>query len=152
MAANEIMDLGFSVLMQVLEFVHRAKLDDIETVGKNPIWFTFQEMFGFVRGDMRYGGENIGAMGRAPLDAVAVVDSTFTRFVVHVEVLEVVVKIDTAGAEVSTQERRVRGKDRGDVDVSFAAERDGEAGLPLVEVRDDGFAGLVRDVLDENQR
>jgi hypothetical protein len=41
----------------------------------------------------------------------------------------------------------VRGEDGGDVDVSFSAEWDGEAGLPFVEVGDDGFVDIARDVL-----
>ena len=40
------------------------------------------------------------------------------------------------------------GEDGGDVDVSLAAEGDGEAGLPLVEVCDDDAVKLAGDILD----
>lgn len=51
-------------------------------------------MFTFVRRDVRDGSEDIGAVGGGALDAVSVVDSTFSCFVIDVEVLEVVVEID----------------------------------------------------------
>ena len=41
----------------------------------------------------------------------------------------------------------MRGEDGGDVDMSLAAEGDGEAGLPFVEVGDNGAVELARDVL-----
>lgn len=39
------------------------------------------------------------------------------------------------------------GEDGGDVDVAFAAEGDGQAGLPFVEVGDDGGGELPGNVL-----
>ena len=42
------------------------------------------------------------------------------------------------------------GEDGRDVDMTLAAEGDGEAGLPLVEVGDDGLIELARDVLQGN--
>ena len=73
--------------------------------------------------------------------------AALARFMVDVEVLEVVVKVDGAGAEVEAEEGGVGGKDSGDVDVSLAAEGDSEAGLPFVEVGDNGAVELARDVL-----
>ena len=81
------------------------------------------------------------------LDAVAVVCATLACFMVDVEVLEVVVKVDGAGAEVAAEEGGVGGEDGGDVDVSLAAEGDGDAGLPFVEVGNNGAVELAQDVL-----
>ena len=96
---------------------------------------------------MGNGRENVCAVSGRALDAVAVIDSALARFMVDVEVLEVVVKVDGAGAEVAAEEGGVGGEDGGDVDVSLAAEGDGEAGLPFVEVGDNGAVELARDVL-----
>ena len=87
---------------------------------------------------MGNGRENVGAVGGRALDAVAVIDAALARFMVDVEVLEVVVKVDGAGAEVAAEEGGVGGEDGAHVDVAFAAEGDCEAGLPFVEMRDDG--------------
>ena len=51
---------------------------------------------------------------------------------VNVKVLEVVVKVDGAGAEGG-----VGGEDGGHVDVTLAKEGNGKTGLPFVEVGDD---------------
>ena len=76
------------------------------------------------------------------LDAVPVVDAALARLVVDIEVLEVVVKVDTARTEVSTEKGSVGGEDGSHINVSLPAEGDGETGLPLVEVGDDGLVGL----------
>ncbi len=58
-------------------------------------------MFALVGGDMRDSGEHVRAVRRRAFDAVSVVYPAFSRFVIDVEVLEVVVEIDGASAEVS---------------------------------------------------
>ena len=77
------------------------------------------------------------------------VDAALARLVVDIEVLEVVVEVNGAGTEVAAEEGSMGREDGSDVDVPLAAERDGEACLPLVEVGDDGLIELARDVLDE---
>ena len=75
--------------------------------------------------------------------------ASFACFVVDVEILEVVVEIDIAGAEVTTKEGRV-GREHGrNVDMSLSTERDGNAGLPLVKVGNDGGVELLRDILHD---
>ena len=96
---------------------------------------------------MRNGGKDIGAVGGGALDAISVIDAALSCLVIDVEVLEVVVKVDGACAEVAAEEGGVGGEDGGDVDVSLAAEGDGEAGMPFVEVGDNGAVELARDVL-----
>jgi hypothetical protein len=81
-----------------------------------------------------------------------VVNAALAGLLVDVKVLEVVVEIDRAGAEVAAEERRVRRKDGRHVDMALAAERDGEAGLPLVEVSDDGRLGVVDSELQVGRR
>lgn len=101
-------------------------------------------MLALVSGNVGDGSEDIGAVGRAPLDAVTVVDSSLAGLVVDVEVGQVVVEVDGSGAEVATEESGVGGEDGGHVNVTLAAEGDSETGLPLVEVGDDGLAALAR--------
>jgi hypothetical protein len=84
---------------------------------------------------MGYGGEHVGTVCSGAFDAVAVVNTAFSGFVIDVEVLEVVVKVNRASAEVSAQESGVRCEHRCYIDVAFAAEGDGETCLPLVEMR-----------------
>lgn len=74
---------------------------------------------------MTDGGEHIGAVRRRPFDTVTVVDTPLTGFVINVKVLQVVVKVNTASTEVTTQKSRVGGEDCGDVNVSLPAKRDG---------------------------
>ena len=71
------------------------------------------------------------------------VNAALAGLLVDVKVLEVVVEIDRAGAEVAAEEGGVGGEDGGDVDVSLAAEGDGKAGLPFVEVGDNGAVELA---------
>ena len=144
---DEVVDLGLGGGVHVLELVHCLELDNIKTIWENTIRLVLEQMFALVGHDVENSHENVGAVGRRVLDAVAVVDAALAGLMVDVEVLEVVVKVDGAGAEVAAEEGGMGGKDSGDVDVSLAAEGDGEAGLPFVEVGDNGAVELARDVL-----
>lgn len=86
---------------------------------------------------MRYGRKHVRTMCCRSFDAVSMVDATFTGFMVDIEVLEVVVKIDGAGAEITPEKGCVGCKDCCYVDVTFAAEWNGETCLPLVEMGND---------------
>jgi hypothetical protein len=136
--------------MQVLEFVHCLELDNVESIRQHPVRFPFQQMLTLVRRYMRYGSEYIGAVCRGSLYTVPVVDSAFSGFVVDIEVLKVVVEIDGASAEVSTEQGSVRCEYGCYVDVAFATEGDGEACLPFVEVGNDGCMELARHVLRDD--
>ena len=58
-------------------------------------------MLRLVSGDMRNGGEDISGMSSSAFDAVAVIDAAAAGFGITVEVLEIVIEIDRAGAEVT---------------------------------------------------
>ena len=92
---------------------------------------------------MTDGSEDVRTMSCGSFDTISMVDSSFACFVVYVEVLEVVVEINGAGAEVSAQERGVRGEDGRDVDVALATERDPYPREPFVEMGDDGLGGVA---------
>lgn len=95
-------------------------------------------MFTFVGGDVGDSCEDVCTMGCGTFDAVPVVDTTFSSFMVYIKVLEIVVEIDRAGTEVSTEEGSVGGENGGDIDVTFTAEWDCETSLPFVEMCDNG--------------
>ena len=124
------------------------ELDYIEAVGEDAVRFALEKVLGLVRGDMRNRGENVGTMGRRSLDAVTVVDPAFSGLVIDVEVLKIVVEIDAASAEITTEESSMGGEHGRNVYVTLAQERDSETRLPLVEMRYDGRSELSRDVLD----
>ena len=96
---------------------------------------------------MRNGGKDIGAVGGGALDAISVIDAALSCLVIDVEVLKVVIEVDRAGAEVSAKKSGVGGEDGGYVYVALAAEGNGKACLPLVEVRDDCLVELAGNVL-----
>lgn len=55
MTTNKLVNFRLASRMQVLEFVHRLELDNIQTIWQDAIWFTFQQMLALIRGDMRHG-------------------------------------------------------------------------------------------------
>jgi hypothetical protein len=144
---DKLVDLGFARRMQILEFVDRLELDDVQTVREHTVRFSFQQMLALVRGDMRHRRKHICAVCRRALYAVPMVDTPFACLVIDVKVLQVVVKVDGAGAEVATEEGGVGGEDGGDIDVALPAEGNGKPRLPLVEVGDDGGIELAGNVL-----
>lgn len=87
---------------------------------------------------MRDCGENICGMGGGSLNAVSVVDSTLSGFGVDIKVLQVVVEIDTSGAEVTSQKGCVGGEDGSDVNATLSTQWETDTSEPLVEMRNNG--------------
>lgn len=100
-------------------------------------------MFTLKRGNVTDGGEHIGTVCSRSFDTVSVVDTPLASFVINIKVLQVVVKVNTASTEVTTQKSRVSGEDSGDVNVPLPAKRDGQTSLPFMEVGNDGVVGLA---------
>ena len=75
------------------------------------------------------------------------VNAAFACLVIDVEVLEVVVEINTTRAEVATQKGCMSRENSGDIDVTFSAEGDGHASLPLVKMSYNSLFELSSDVL-----
>lgn len=136
MTANKVVNLLLALGVQVLELMHGRELDDIETVGEDAIGLALQEMLALKGGDVGDGGEDVAGVSSGTLNAVPVVDATLARFGIDIEVLEVVVEIDGAGAEISSEKRSVGRKDSGDVNPPLTAKRQTDTSEPLVEVRD----------------
>ena len=109
-------------------------------------------MFGFIGSDVRNGGEDICAVCRGAFDAISVVDTTLSSFVINIKVLKVVVKVNRAGTQVSAEEGCVCCEDRSDIDVPLPTERNGDPSLPFMEVRHDGGTELPRKILDTREK
>lgn len=145
--SHEIIDPLLADLMQVLELVSGGELLDIQTVGQNTVRLALEEMLALVGGDVRDGGEDIGGVGGTAFNAVSVVDASLSGLGITVEVLEVVVEINRACAEVATEKSGVSGEDCGDVDPSLLAKGEGHTCKPLVELCNNGAFFLVENVL-----
>lgn len=151
-AAHEVVDLLLGLLVQVLELVHGAELCDVEAVGEHAVGLALEQVLALVGRDVRDGREDVARVRGRALDAVAVVDAALARLGVHVKVLQVVVEVDGAGAEVAPEQRRVRREDGRHVDAALLAEGQGDTREPFVEVGDDGLFLLVRDELSQEPR
>ena len=141
------MDLFFRLLMEILEFVHCREFLHIQSIRQHAVGFSLQQMFALVRGNVRYGGEDVRCMRGGPLDAVSMVDSTPSCLGIHVEVLQVVVKVHRSRAEISSEQRCVCGEDGGDIDPPLFRQRKRYAGKPFVEVGNNRLLSLVGDKL-----
>lgn len=60
-----------------------------------------------------------------PFNAVPMVDTALASFVVNVEILQVVVKVNGARAKITAEKGRVGREDSCNVDVTLAAQGDG---------------------------
>lgn len=81
--------------------------------------------------------------GRA-LNAISVIYTPPPCLGIDVEILQVVIEVNGAGAEVSSEQRRVRCEDGCYIQLSLLGQRQGDTSQPLVEMRDDSFLFLVR--------
>jgi hypothetical protein len=69
---DKLVDLGLGQGVEVLKLVHGLEFDHVETVGKNTVGLSLEQVFGFECGDVGDGGKDVGAVGRGSFDAVSV--------------------------------------------------------------------------------
>lgn len=147
MTPDKFVNLGFARGVQVLKLVNGLELDDVQAVGEYTVGFPLEQMFTLVRGNVRNGGEDIGTVSGGTFDTISMVDPPLSCFVIDVEILEVVVKVDGASAEIAAEKCCVCGEDGRDVDVPFTAKWNSEPSLPLVKVGDDSGCQLPCNIL-----
>lgn len=140
---DKVVDLLLGLLVKVLEFVNGGELGDIKAIGKDSVRLPLQQVFGLVCCNVGDSREDITSVSGGALYAVPVVDTTLACLRIHIEPLEVVVEVDRSGAEVASEECGVSGEDGGNVDLALTGQGEGDAGKPLVEVRNDGLVFLV---------
>ncbi len=148
MPAHKVVDLDLGLLVQILELVGGRELLHVQTVGQDTVRLSLQKMLALVCGDVGNRCKHISRVRSGALNAVAVVDTALSCLGVDVEVLEIVVEIDRAGAEVATEERGVGGEDGGNIDAALLAERDRDTCQPFVELDNDGSLLLMVDILE----
>jgi hypothetical protein len=144
---NEFMNLLLLNRVEVLEFVNRGKLLHVETVGQDTVRFTLQQMLAFERGDVRHGCEDIGSMSSGSFNAISVVYASLAGLGVDIKVLQVVVEVDRACAQVPAEEGGVRGEDGRDIDLALFGKGKSNACEPFVELSDYSSLGFSRDEL-----
>lgn len=87
MPSDEVVNLFFRLSVEVLELVHGRKLDDIQAVGKDTIWFSLEQMLTLVGRDVGDSSEDITRMGCCTFNTVTVVNSSLACFGVDIKVL-----------------------------------------------------------------
>ncbi|KAH6611194.1 hypothetical protein Trco_001214 [Trichoderma cornu-damae] len=117
-APHEVVDLLLGLLVQVLEFMNRRELCDVEAVGEHAVRLPLQQMLRFKGGDVRDCREDVARMSGGTLDAIPMVDATLSCLGIDVKVLEMVVEINRAGTEVSPQKSGMGGEDGRNVNSS----------------------------------
>ena len=68
---DKLVDLGLGQGVEVLKLVHGLEFDHVETVGKDTVGLSFEQVFGFEGGDVGDGGEDVGAVSGGSFDAVS---------------------------------------------------------------------------------
>jgi len=79
-------------------------------------------MLAFVGGDVTDCREDIGGMSSCAFYAISVIDPSFAGFMIDVEILQIVVKVDRSSTQVSSEQSGVRGEDCSDIDATFSAQ------------------------------
>jgi hypothetical protein len=143
----KVVDLRLSLLVQVLELMSGGEFLHVQSVGEHTVRFPHEKMLALVCGNVRDGSKDLGRVGSAALDAISVVDAALSCLSIHIEVLQVIVKVDGPRAKVSAEESGVGGEDGGHVNATPLAERHGDASKPLVELGDDCALLIVEYVL-----
>jgi hypothetical protein len=80
--------------VEVLELVHGLEFDYVQPIRQNTVWLALKEAFCLLRGKVRDGSKDIGAVGSRAFNAISVVDTTLPRFVIDIEVLKIIVEVD----------------------------------------------------------
>jgi hypothetical protein len=74
--------------------VHGLEFDDVQPIRQYTVWLALEEVFGLIGGNVRDSSKDIGAVGSRAFNTISVVDTTFPRFVIDIEVLKIVVEVD----------------------------------------------------------
>lgn len=146
-AADKIVDALLVGLVKVLELVGSAEFLHVQTVGQDTVRLTLEQVLTFVCSDVRDGGEDICRVRRTALYAITVVNASLASLCVHIEVLQVVVEIDGASAEVAAEEGSVGGEDGGHIDLALLTQGESNTRQPFVELCNNSSLLLVVDIL-----
>lgn len=135
-AAHKLVDLLLGHGVQILELVNGRKLLHIQPVRRDDVGLPLQQVLGLVAGDLGHGGEHVRQMRGRPFDAIAMVDLPLARLIVHRKLVQIVVEVRVARAQVPAQQRGVRREHGRHLDAARPQRNQPDAGLPLVELGD----------------
>lgn len=124
---------------------------DIQSIWQHSVWFPLEKVLALKRRDMRDGSKDVCRVSCRSLDAVSMIDPTFTSLRIHIKMMEVVIEVNRARAEIPSEEGRMGGEDSRQIHVSLFGQREGNPGEPFMEMGDNGTASLVSDKLDIHQ-
>lgn len=85
--SDEIVNLLFRLLMEILKFVHGGELLHVQSVGNDAIGLPLQEVLAFIGGDVGDGGEDVRGVRGGPFDAISMIDPSFAGLGVDIKVL-----------------------------------------------------------------
>ena len=122
--------------------MNSGELLHVETVWQDAVGFSLEQVFAFECCYVGDGCENISRMGGGSFYAIAVIDASLASFRVHIKVLQVVVEVDGAGAEIPTKKGSMGGENGGDIDLSLLGERQSHTSKPFVELGYHGAFGF----------
>jgi hypothetical protein len=97
---------------------------------------------------MTDGSENISGMCSCSFNAVTVINSSFASFMIDIEILQVVIKVDRARTQVPSEKSSVGSENCSDIDTAFPTEWKCNASEPFMEMNDDSFRRFMRNKLE----
>ena len=101
------------------------------------------------RSDMRDCGEDICRMGCSTFDAISVINPSLSSFSINIEILEIIVKIDGASAEISPEDSCMRREYRCQIHMPSLSQGKSNPSKPFVKVGDSCMLCVPRNKLHE---
>lgn len=76
-------------------------------------------------------------MRRSSLQTVTMINLAFTSFIIHIEQMQTIVKVDTARTQVPTQQGGMRGKNGGHFNLSVFQQQQSNGSHPFMKMSND---------------
>lgn len=99
-------------------------------------------MFTFIGSNMTNSRKDIRAMCSTSLNAITMIDSSLTSFVVNVKITKLVIEVNWTGTQITTQQCCVSGKYRSDIDFTLFDQWNCNACEPFVKMSNDSWTRL----------
>ena len=93
------------------------------------------------------GSKDIAGVGRGSFDAIAVIYTSLAGFGVNIKILEIVIEVDRAGTQVSSEQGCMGGEDCSDIYPSFLSQGESHPFQQFVKMSYDVSFSFVRHIL-----
>ena len=144
---DKLVDLRPCGCVRIWVLAHSLKFVNVKAIWHDTVRLALQKILRLQGRDVRYSSKDVRTVCGCTLDAVSMVYAALSGFVVNVEVLDIVIKVNIARGEVTAKESSVCCEHCRDIDATFPADGDGDTCLPFVEVSDDSSIELPGDIL-----